>query len=78
MAYPQGTQVPFSLLNGGNTPLDAKSIASNKAEALTLAKSARFIGLKIYLLDEKKNISFKMVLKTLTLFLLVVVLGLKL
>ena len=31
MAYPQGTQVPFSLLNGGNTPLDAKSIASNKA-----------------------------------------------
>ena len=36
MAYPQGTQVPFSLLNGSNTPLDAKSIASNKAEALTL------------------------------------------
>ena len=59
MAYPQGTQVPFSLLNGGNTPLDAKSIASNKAEALTLAKSARFIGLKIYLLDEKKEYIFQ-------------------
>lgn len=59
MAYPQGTQVPFSLFNGSNTPLDAKSIANNKAEALTLAKSARFIGLKIYLLDEKKEYIFQ-------------------
>lgn len=59
MAYPQGTQVPFSLLNAGNTPLDAKSVASNKAEALTLAKSARFIGLKIYIIDEKKEYIFQ-------------------
>lgn len=55
-----GSQVIQPLVNNNNLPLDAKSIAQNKAEVLAkLDQGGRYIGLYIYCIDEAKIYVFK-------------------
>lgn len=55
-----GSQVIQPLVNNNNLPLDAKSVAQNKAEVLAkLDQGGRYIGLYIYCIDEAKIYVFK-------------------
>lgn len=55
-----GSQVFQPLVNTNNLPLDAKSVAQNKAEVLAeLDKGGRYVGLYIYCIDEAEIFVFK-------------------
>ena len=54
-----GSSVAMSLKNDGAYMLDSKLVAGNVAQALTLASTARFSGMPIFIIEDNCWYSFK-------------------